>query len=212
LADFRIGDTKITLGYGTNVLNRGIRYYQKDMLDHPAPANRSNHWEVVVEVTVTTVKTFSQTAPVAKWVTYDKARLNDALQGDKPRFALFRFHDYSNVVTAPFQKGMLHYFTKKVSASRQRGWRRYWNYGTYDAGQLLMYPTNWILRRMNYRKHVAWLEKSGANVCSDAAVSGYRHGLRSAGKDPFWMFPGLPSSEVAPSHAWMPDSNMFRVR
>ena len=91
MADFRIGDTLIHLGYGTNVLNRGIRYYQKDMLGHSDPANRSVHWEVVVEVAPTTVTTFSQTAPVAKWMTYNKARLNAWLQGDKPSHALFRF-------------------------------------------------------------------------------------------------------------------------
>ena len=104
---------------------------------------------------------------------------------------------------------MMEYFKKEVGKGYNR-WRDILN-GLYDVGGLVMYPINWAARLFGYKKHIAWFEAPRANVCSDGARSGYEHGYRADGKDPHTQFPGIPASEIAPSHFWQPASKMFRT-
>jgi len=212
VADFRVGDCLVTLAYGSSILTKGIQYFQRYMLGHNKPDDlpwRSTHVETVLAVTETRIITGSQTFPKAKHNTYKKSLIRVGMIGDRPRYALFRFHNYSNIVTEPFVRAMVLWWEKKIG--KKVGFlQSFWG-GFYDVGQLLMYPINWIADKLGHKKHIAWLEKTKANVCSDASVSSYRAGLTADGKQEDYIFEGIPSSEVAPSHFWMPESKMMRI-
>ena len=209
MADFRVGDSLVTLAYGNGLLTMAIQWFQRDVLRHPDPAWRSTHVEVIVAVTTTKVKTFSQTAPKAKWVNRNKALLQNEMNGDKPRYALFRFYGYSHVLSHSFEKAMIKWCQDKVGEGR--GWKGLWS-SIYDVGQLVMYPINWIAHKLGHKKHIAWLEKTKANVCSDAVVTAYRKGFVADGKQENEIYPDISSAEIAPSHTWIGDkSTMFRV-
>jgi hypothetical protein len=210
MADFRVGDCLTTLAYGNGILTRGIQYFQWYMLRHGDPSWRTTHVEVVLAVSESKVVTGSQTFPKAVHVARNKSKLQVEMLGDRPRYALFRFKDYSNIVTPTFGKAMIEWWRDKIG-ERLPFFKRLWG-GLYDVGQLLMYPIGWIRRKLGYKGTVAWLEKTKANVCSDAVASSYRAGLTADGKQEDYIFPGISSSRVAPSHTWQPESKMFRVK
>jgi len=195
MADFRPGDTLITLSYGSNLLAKGIQFYQRDLLCHPDPAWRSTHAETVLAVNDTKVITGSQTFPIAKYNTYDKAYLQVHLLGDRPKYALFRFRDYSNVVTKTFAMAMAQWWRIKTGEGKPF-YKRWWG-GFYDVGQLLMYPINWVRHKFGAEGVVAWLEKN-------------RAGLTADGKEEDYIFRGISSSRVAPSHFWM-ETHLMKI-
>ena len=209
MADFRKGDALVSLGYGDGFLTKGIQWFQKEMLEHPNPAWRSTHVEVIVNVGDLNIMTFSQTFPKAKFVMHNRAYIQNHMNGDKPRYAIFRFHDYSNIVTRPFFEAMANWCKDKDGEGR--GWKGFWG-SIYDVGGLLSYPINWIARKFGHKQHIAWLEKTKANVCSDAVATAYRKGFVADDKQEDYIFDNIPSSEVAPSHFWVSElSKMFRV-
>lgn len=210
MADFRVGDCLVTLAYGKNILTKGIQYYQKYLLGHGGLAWRSTHVETVLSVTDSKILTGSQTFPKAKYVTHDKAKLQVGMIGDRPRYALFRFRDYSNVVTKLFVEAMILWWKNKIG-EKLSFFKRLWG-GFYDVGQLLMYPIDWLRNTLGFHGTVAWLEKTKANVCSDAGVSSYRAGLSADNKQENYIFKGISSNRVAPSHLWQDDkSKMMRI-
>jgi hypothetical protein len=210
VADFRAGDCLVTLSYGNTILAKGIQYFQRYMLGHDDPAWRSTHTECVLAIGREVIVTGSQTFPKAKRAIHDRAKIQIGLLGDRPKYALFRFRDYSNIVSHPFEKAMQQWWRDKIGQTKGF-WKSLWG-GFYDVGQLLMYPIGWIRRKLGYKGTVAWLEKTKANVCSDAVASSYRAGLTADGKQEDYIFPGISSSRVAPSHTWQPESKMFRVK
>jgi len=210
MADFRVGDCLISLGYGTNLTTKAIQWFQRDVLRHPEPAWRSTHTEVIIAENSSRIVTFSQTFPKAKFVNHNRAYIQNHMIGDKPRYVIFRFRDYSNIVNRPFVEAMNKWCADKDGEGK--GWKGWWG-GVYDVGQLVMYPVNWVARKLGYTKHIAWLEKTKANVCSDAVASAYRAGLRFSGFNENFIFDGIPSSEVTPSHFWIDEqSKMMRIK
>ena len=239
MADFLIGDELMTFGYGRGILTKSIQYYQRDALRHPDPAWRSTHGEKVVltgdmlalayddpfydkiietllpqinldKVRTDTVVTFSQTFPFAKYEYRNKAWLQNQLIGDKPRYALLRYENYEEIVTPEFVFGMLEWIDNKMGEGKswlKALWGRF-----YDVGGLPMYPINFIRHEIfGFSGTVAWLEKSHANVCTDATASADRAGHVRAGRGEDFIFPGVPSKMVAPSHKFTPESRMIRI-
>lgn len=199
MAEFRTGDCLVSINYKPDFLGRQIQTYQRDALGHPAPWWRCTHAECVIGATKHTVTTFSQTAPVAKSVERDRRWLEIALKEERPPYALFRFKDYSNVVTENFINGMMNYFAKELEASKNVPWYQAWfGGGMYDYGQLPMFWLNYIARKIGIKRHLAWLEIPGAEVCSGAVASGYANGFMADGKPYDTQF-DKPTSEVSVS-------------
>ena len=201
MADFRPGDTLITISYGNSPISKAIQFYQCELLGHPDPAWRSTHAETILTVGSQVIVTGSQTFPIAKRVVHNKAKIQVGLLGDRPKYALFRFRDYSNVVSHPFEIAMQRWWKEKIGDGEPL-LKRWWG-AFYDVGQLLMYPINWVRHKLGAKGVVAWLEKTHANVCSDACASSYRAGLTADGKQEDYIFEGISSSRVAPSHFWV---------
>jgi hypothetical protein len=198
MAEFRIGDCLITFAYGSGILTKAIQWFQRYMLWHPDPAWRATHAETILAVTETKILTGSQTAPIAKYVTRNKSRVQVEMLGDRPRYGLYRFRDYSNVVTPKFSKAMVEWWKDKI-AEKKPFWKRWWG-SLYDFGQLPMYVINRIRNALGFKGVVAWLEKTKANVCSDAVASAWRAGFTADDKQEDKIFKGISSSRVAPSH------------
>jgi hypothetical protein len=186
VADFRVGDALVSLSYGNGLLTRGIQYFQWYFLRHPDPWWRATHVEIILAVTETGIVTGSQTFPKAKHESYKKSYVQVKMLGHRPRYALFRLKNYSEVATPVFAQAMIKWWKDKVG-EKKGFFQSLWG-GLYDVGQLLMYPINWIAHKTGYGKHLAWLEKTHANVCSDAGASSWRAGLSADGKQENYIF------------------------
>lgn len=198
MADFRVGDALVTLSYGNDILAKSIQYFQRYFLRHPDPWWRATHVETILAVNENNIVTGSQTFPQAKHVAYKRSYLQVHMLGDHPKYALFRFKNYSEIVTPIFAQAMIQWWKDKIGESKGF-WKSLWG-GFYDVGQLLMYPINWVAHKAGYTKHLAWLEKTHANVCSDAVASSWRAGLTADSEQEDYVFEGISSSEVTPSH------------